>query len=158
VCTGNVCRSPMAEGLARQLLRGRNDIQVASAGVGAMPDAPPSPYAVEAMADVGIDIAHYLSQPISPELIDKSAFIFGMTRSHVESLQLLFPWAAEKTFLLREFDDSIHPFEKDIPDPIGGPREMYVRVRDQIKEALQKVLPFVDQTSSGISMTNPQQL
>src|ERR1051326_5817686 len=148
----------MAEGLARHLLKGRNDIQVVSAGVGAIPDAPPSPYAVDAMADIGIDISHHLSQPISPELIERSDFIFGMTRSHVESLQLLFPGAAEKAFLMREFDDSVDPMYKDIPDPIGHSREMYAHVRNQIQEALKSVLAFVDQTTTGIAMTSPQQL
>jgi RpiB/LacA/LacB family sugar-phosphate isomerase len=158
VCTGNVCRSPMAEGLARHLLRGRNDIQVLSAGVGAIDGSPPSPYAVDAMADLGIDIAQLRSQAVTAELIEKCDFIFGMTRSHIESLQLLFPAAAEKTFLLREFDDAVDDFDKDIPDPIGFPREMYVRVRDQIQESLANVIDFVDQTSKEMSMTNPQQL
>jgi RpiB/LacA/LacB family sugar-phosphate isomerase len=158
VCTGNVCRSPMAEGLARHLLRGRNDIQVLSAGVGAIEGSPPSPYAVDAMADLGIDIAQLLSQPVTADLIEKCDFVFGMTRSHVESLQLLFPSASEKTFLLREFDDSVDEFDKDIPDPIGFPREMYLKVRDEIQAALPIVIEFVDQTSKEMSMTNPQQL
>ena len=158
VCTGNICRSPMAEGLARHLLRMRNDIRMMSAGVGAMEGSPPSPYAVDAMAEEGVDISHYVSQPITPELVESADFIFGMTRSHVESLQLLFPAAAEKIFLLREFDDSVGPDDKDVFDPIGHPREMYLRVRDQIKETLRSVIAFVDQTSKEIAMTNPQQL
>ena len=158
VCTGNVCRSPMAEGLARHLLRERNDIQVLSAGVGAMLDAPPSPYAVDAMAELGIDIAHYRSQPVVTDLVDNADFVFGMTRGHVESLQLLFPAAAEKTFLLREFDDTADEYDKDIPDPIGHSREMYTHVRDQIQQSLKSVIAFVDQTRKEMSMTNTQSL
>lgn len=150
----------MAEGLARAYLRklGRNDVQIASAGVGAMPDASPSEFAVDAVAEEGIDIAHYRSQPVTEDLLERADFIFGMTRSHVDSLELLFPQAAEKTFLLREFDDSVGPFEKDIIDPIGMSREMYSRVRDQIKAALPSVFRFVDQTTSEAAMTHSTEL
>ncbi len=52
VCTGNICRSPMAQGLFADLVRGRRDIEVGSAGIGAVGGQPPSPYAVEVMAEL----------------------------------------------------------------------------------------------------------
>ncbi|HZV36291.1 MAG TPA: low molecular weight phosphotyrosine protein phosphatase, partial [Verrucomicrobiae bacterium] len=57
VCTGNVCRSPMAEGIFRHAMKGRRDIQVLSAGIGAMDGQPASPYAVQAVRELGIDIS-----------------------------------------------------------------------------------------------------
>jgi glycine hydroxymethyltransferase len=57
ICTGNVCRSPMAEGLFRQAVHGRGDYRVLSAGLGAMEGQPPSPFAVQAVKELGIDIS-----------------------------------------------------------------------------------------------------
>src|SRR6267378_7284019 len=124
VCTGNVCRSPMAEGIFRQAVRGRGDYRVLSAGLGAVDGQPPSPYAVQAVRELGIDISSQRSRMLSPELVHHADFIFGMTHSHIDTVMLLYPHAAEKTFLLREFDETLDLFEKDISDPIGGSYEI----------------------------------
>ena len=68
-----------------------------------------------------------------------------MTHSHVDTVFLLYPQAAEKTFLLREFDDTLDIFEKDISDPIGGSYEVYLNCRDQIEQGIQTLLRFIDQ-------------
>jgi protein-tyrosine-phosphatase len=57
---------------------------------------------------------------LTAEMVRQADYILGMTHSHVDTVMLLYPHAAEKTFLLREFDDTLDPFEKDISDPIGG--------------------------------------
>src|SRR5260370_25625284 len=120
VCTGNVCRSPMAEGLFRQAVQGRNDYRVLSAGLGAMEGQPPSPHAVQAVKELGIDISTQRSRMLTPDLGSQADYIFGMTHSHIDTVMMLFSVAAEKTFLLREFDETLDHFEKDIIDPIGG--------------------------------------
>ena len=147
VCTGNICRSPMAEGLFRHNVRGRSSFEVYSAGVGAMDGQPPSDYAVRALAELGIDISHQRSNSLSAELVSKADYIFGMTHSHVDDITLLYPQAAEKTFLLREFDETLDFFEKDISDPIGGSYEVYANCRDQIEQGIASMLNFLDQTS-----------
>jgi len=147
VCTGNVCRSPMAEGLTRRALDGRPGFQVRSAGVGAMDGQPPSANAIRVMKELGIDIAPLRSQLLTAELVREATMIFGMTRGHVDAILLLYPQAAEKTFLLREFDDTLEPFEKDIADPIGGSYEVYRNCRDQIEQGIASLLKFVDQAS-----------
>jgi glycine hydroxymethyltransferase len=149
VCTGNVCRSPMAEGLLRRAIAGRNGLRVLSAGVGAQEGQPPSTHAVGVMRELGIDIASTQSRMLSAELVDEAAYIFGMTRGHVDSITLLYPHAAEKTFLVREFDETLEPFEKDIPDPIGGSYEMYRQCRDQIEQSIPSLMAFIDQTSDS---------
>ena len=65
VCTGNVCRSPMAEGIFRQATRGRGDYRVMSAGLGACDGQPPSPYAVQAVKELGIDISGLRSRMLT---------------------------------------------------------------------------------------------
>src|SRR6202140_1174583 len=145
VCTGNVCRSPMAEGIFRHVMKGRRDVQVLSAGIGAMEGQPPSPYAVQAVRELGIDIAKQRSRMLTAELVQEADYIFGMTHSHVDTIFLLYPQAAEKTFLLREFDETLDIFEKDISDPIGGSYEVYLNCRDQIEQGIASLLRFIQQ-------------
>ena len=148
VCTGNVCRSPMAEGLFRHATRGRADCRAISAGVGALEGQPPSPHAVRALKELGIDISQQRSRMLTPDLVEQADYIFGMTHSHVDSVNLLFPQAAEKTFLLREFDETLDEFEKDISDPIGGSYETYAYCRDQIEQGIFSMLNFIEQTAA----------
>lgn len=129
------------------MVQGRDDVRVASAGVSAMRGQPPSYGAVEAMSDAGIDISNYRSQPISEALVERATHIFAMTRGHLETIQMLFPNAAEKAFLVREFDES-STGSPDVPDPIGQSLEMYRRCRDAIQRALPSVLQFVDHSDS----------
>ena len=143
VCTGNVCRSPMAEGIFRQATQGRGAYQVLSAGLGAPEGQPPSPYAVQAVKELGIDISGLRSRMLTPELVQQADYIFGMTHSHVDTVTLLHPQAAEKTFLLREFDETLDLFEKDISDPIGGSYDVYVTCRDQIEQGIVSLLRFI---------------
>src|SRR5881396_980473 len=95
VCTGNICRSPMAEGLFRQAVKGRGDFQVVSAGVGAVEGLPASEHAVRALRDLGIDIFQHRSRMLTNELVERADYIFGMTHSHVDAIMLLYPQAAE---------------------------------------------------------------
>jgi glycine hydroxymethyltransferase len=140
VCTGNVCRSPMAEGLFRRLLSGRNDIRVESAGMSAGRGMPASHHAIQALSVDGVDLASFRSQPVSEDLVRAATHIFVMTRDHKRMIELLFPEACEKTYLLREFE----PGAPDVPDPIGLGRETYDRCRDTLKKALPNILRFIE--------------
>jgi RpiB/LacA/LacB family sugar-phosphate isomerase len=144
VCTGNVCRSPMAEGIFRQAVQSRGDYRVFSAGLGAMEGQPPSHYAVQAVRELRIDIAAQRSRMLTPELVQQADYIFGMTHSHIDTVMLLYPHAAEKTFLLREFDDTLDFFEKDISDPIGGSYDVYLDCRDQIEQGIASIIRFLE--------------
>ena len=145
LCTGNVCRSPMAEGLFRHAVEGRGEFRVLSAGLGAMDGQPPTHFSVQAMREIGIDIAHQRSHALTAEMVRQADYIFGMTHSHVDTVALLYPQQAEKTFLLREFDESLDAYEKDIPDPIGGPYEVYVECRNQIELGIATLVKFMEQ-------------
>src|ERR1043165_1681331 len=149
VCTGNICRSPMAEGLFRHAVKGRNDFRVLSAGVGAVDGLPPSEHATRALRELGIDISQQRSRMLTADLVQQADYIFGMTHSHVDAITMLYPQAAEKTFLLREFDDTLDAYENDISDPIGGSFEVYRNCRDQIEQGIASMLNFVDQTLTG---------
>src|SRR5436190_22111147 len=154
VCTGNICRSPMAEGLFRHVTRGRNNFRVVSAGVGAVEGLPPSDHAVRALKELGIDISKQRSRMLTAELVHEADYIFGMTHSHVDAITMLYPQAAEKTFLLREFDETLDSYENDISDPIGGSFEVYCACRDQIEQGIASMLKFIEQTS-GLQPERP---
>ncbi len=139
----------MAEGLFRNAVKGRGDFRVISAGVGAVDGLPPSGYATEALKELGIDISKQRSRMLTAELVQQADFIFGMTHSHVDAITLLYPQAAEKTFLLREFDETLDSYENDIGDPIGGSYEVYLNCRDQIEQGIASMLKFIDQTSTS---------
>jgi glycine hydroxymethyltransferase len=146
VCTGNICRSPIAEGLFRRMLGNRKDIEVASAGVHAVRGQPPSLYATQVCEDGGVDISQLRSQPLTAALVDRATHIFAMTGAHLETIHMLFPNGAEKSFLLREFEEPDATVWRDVPDPIGLGREVYERCAHTIKNALPSVLAFVEQS------------
>jgi RpiB/LacA/LacB family sugar-phosphate isomerase len=149
VCTGNVCRSPMAVGLFHRATRGWGDYRGLSAGLGAVDGQPPSPFAVKAMAELGIDISACRSCALTAEMVCEADYVFGMTHGHVDTIVALYPQATEKTFVLREFDETLNTFEKDIQDPIGGSYEVYQNCRDQIEHGIESMLKFLDQTGAA---------
>src|SRR4029077_16010757 len=115
----------MAEGMFWRPIGNRKDIEIASAGVHAVRGQPPSLYAVQVCAEEGTDISSLRSQPLTLALVDRATHIFAMTGAHVETIQTLFPQTAEKTFLLREFEEPGTTVWRDVPDPIGLGREVY---------------------------------
>lgn len=96
VCTGNTCRSPMAEALARRALADHPDWKVLSAGIGAINGQPPSSYSVDALHQIGVPLSGHTSKMLTGRLIRDADYIFGLTRSHVEGIALLYPEASEK--------------------------------------------------------------
>ena len=140
ICTGNVCRSPMAEGLLRHMAGDR--VAVASAGLGAGHGQPPSVHAIEVLKKEGIDISDIRSQPVSPDLLRRADYVFTMTRDHLDMLLLLFPEMAPKTRLLR-FDEAAKGGRMDVTDPIWGTRDTYEHCKDDIKRAMPHIIKLI---------------
>lgn len=148
ICTGNVCRSPMAEGILRHVLNGRSDIRILSAGVGAGNGQPPSTHSLNALNEWGIDITDQRSQLLTADLVAQADLILGMTQGHVESILMMFPEASGRVHRLRDFDPTLDIFERDICDPIGGSFEIYQACRDQIKSGIEAMLTALESNSS----------
>ena len=142
----------MAEGLFRHAVKGQKGIEVSSAGVGTIHGQPPSQHSVEVLRPWGIDISKIRSQPLSDELVEKATHIFAMTRGHLETIQMLYPEAADKAFLLCEHEPTLQR-TPEVPDPIGLGIDAYFQCRDTIKKALPSVVQFVDQSAP---MTSPE--
>lgn len=102
VCTGNVCRSPMAEHLLRRALRERGvDDGVSSAGL--LPDGmPAAPEVIEILQGRGLDASSHRSRTVTPEILDASDLVVGMAREHVRELALMAPAVLPRSFTLKE--------------------------------------------------------
>ncbi len=93
---------------------------------------------------------------LTADLVEQADYIFGMTHSHIDTVKLLYPQAAEKTFLLREFDETLDSFEKDISDPIGGSYEVYLNCRDQIEQGIASLLDFIERREPAAARGSAQ--
>ena len=133
----------MAEGLFRQLVKNRTDLEASSAGVMAAYGQPQSEYSAEILKQRGAELPGFASQPLTQELVDRASYIFAMTRGHLRTINDYFPGAAEKSFLLREFDKSVDGADKDVPDPIGRSFDSYLDCADAIQSALPPILEFI---------------
>ena len=126
VCTGNVCRSPMAERLLRHALSAEPEplrsIKVVSAGVSAFPGDPASGHAIAAMRKVNIDLGDHRSRSLSDPLMDISDLILTMTTGHVDMINMQYPEHDKTIHLFREW---IPSGSKEVPDPVGGPLDLF---------------------------------
>lgn len=142
VCTGNTCRSPMAEGLLRALLPADSGWEVCSAGICAGDGFPVSRNSVDALREKEIDISNHLSQNLSPELIEQADLLVTMTRQHRVAILSFSPESADKVFLLKSFGIA-QSAAADIADPVGEGLDVYRRVRDEIDAALPDLILYL---------------
>jgi L-threonylcarbamoyladenylate synthase len=140
VCTGNTCRSPMAEGIFRHYLAQKLNCKVdelelmgykvSSAGIIGSSGFPASDEAIAACADQGIDIKNHRNRGLSKELIEESDFIFAMERIHLSRIIALEPKAGQRCLLLAA--------NKEIPDPIGQSKRIYDNCVKLISKAVEE--------------------
>ena len=133
----------MAEGLWRHLTKNNPEFTAISVGVSAVQGQRASQHAVDVLRDVGVDISRHRSQPVSTETVRSADIILAMTSGHAEALAYLYPEAAKKTFLVREFDPSAREDDLDVMDPIGMGRSTYSNCRDTLCAALPGLAAFL---------------
>jgi glycine hydroxymethyltransferase len=144
VCTGNMCRSPMAEGFLKKELSREDGYEIISAGISAISGMAPTAEAVQAMREENIDISLYQSKPLSNELVKQADIILVMSGMHKDFIIKTMPDSESKVFLLNGFSGLCEELSS-IPDPVGQPLEVYRKVRDQIKMASKAVLNKIKQ-------------
>lgn len=127
VCTGNVCRSPMAEGFIKTLVEreGLDHVEVSSAGTHAPEGCTPSTFAVESAAELGVDIRGYHATYLEGRHVEEANLVLVMEKNHLEHVRRKWPKeSAGKIRLFRTWHP-VSPSEEDITDPIGASREFY---------------------------------
>ncbi len=142
VCTANICRSPMAEGLLRHALAGQPEplrsLDIVSAGVAARGGERVSENSVLALKKVGIDIVHHVSRPLTQQMLDEAVAVLCMTESHRAMIRHQASPVPKNLFLFREFMPQLG--NKEIPDPYGGPLRVYEASRDEMVEAIPSLI------------------
>ncbi len=132
VCTGNTCRSPMGEAIARGLLARRGEsgegFRVISAGVSAAPGSPAAAEAVEAVRELGFDLGEHRSTPLTPELIAGAEIVYCMTPAHARAARALAPASESKIVPLDP--------EGDVPDPIGMGMDVYRQIAERLMDLI----------------------
>lgn len=139
VCTGNTCRSPMAEALARAAIRDRGwgEVEVGSAGVAALGGSPASAEVPEVLEEAGIDLGDHQARELTPELVEWADAIFVMGPSHQAAVAAL--GGENKVAVITEYlpdDEAGRP----VVDPIGGGLQIYRETRDQLRRAIEALL------------------
>lgn len=146
VCTGNTCRSPLAEVLFRDLVKDRADFKVGSAGVGAFSGQPASRYSAALAGEKGLDLSRHQSRAVTVDLVESATHIVAMSRSHVAAILSDYPEADDKIYLISEFaaDDRLRG--RDLADPFGGDLAEYRHTLEQLEKMLPSVLAYIEQT------------
>src|ERR671930_2177821 len=136
VCTGNICRSPMALGFLRQHLeeRGAAGITIESAGVHSWDDSPATPEAIRALQERGIDISSHLARRLTRSAIEESDLVLAMASEHRDAVQRMAPLAADRAFTLKELVHLVDESE-DIRAAAGAARDPEGRLPEEVEGA-----------------------
>ncbi|MGH7459167.1 MAG: low molecular weight protein arginine phosphatase [Longimicrobiaceae bacterium] len=148
VCTGNTCRSPLAEQIARREVerRGWANVEVGSAGAAAAEGTPASPEAARIAARNGLSLESHRSRPLTPELAAWADLVLGMGPSHVYAAA---EWvAAEKVAMLGDFAEGEQGRGEPVPDPFGGDESGYLEAYDtlsrMVSASLDRLAPILN--------------
>lgn len=136
VCTGNTCRSPMAEGILREIAREKGlDIEVNSKGLAVFQNSGPAENSIKVMEEIGIDIKNHISKMLDKETVKNFDLILTMSRSHRDMIKI--DSNNKDVWTLKEY---VHGEDLDVEDPFGGNIEIYRRTRDEIVLLIEEMI------------------
>lgn len=147
ICTANICRSPVVEELLRARLaeQGLEDWRVSSAGTLALPGFAAAEHSTGVMAERGFDLRGHRSQRAEEPQLAAADLVLCMDWGHKEALQIEYPHHRGKIYLLTEMVGELY----EVVDPIGGPREGYERMVDEVTMLIGEGLPRIIEISRG---------
>ncbi len=155
VCSGNTCRSPMAEGFMNHFLEGAEASgtwRALSSGIMTVDGLPANEMAIRVMAEHGIDISRHRSSLAGSWEPPAGTLFFGMAREHVSALRTIFP--SRKDYI-RLLGDAARPFYDgpvvEVPDPFGSRIESYREISGLLKEMILALMRHLDSPSSSLS-------
>lgn len=146
VCTGNICRTPMAEYLLKNLVREERFhdlIKVESAGVGALDGYSAAEFTIEVCRSYGIDPTPHRARSINPGLIKESDLILCMGLEHQVMLQKIFPQFKDKIYLIKNFAGSNSNQNPTIEDPYGTEKKNYEKAFHEIRNEVYRIWPEI---------------
>ena len=144
VCTANICRSPMAEGLLNHHWKdqGHTDLTVSSMGIQMIDNQPASEHAVTVCAENGVDISSHRSRALHPKELQKANLILTMEPFQRRHLQLLAPSIKDKVFLLAKWPEENRK-RGVITDPIGRSLRVYRKIFKVIDGHVERIIPHL---------------
>jgi protein-tyrosine-phosphatase len=150
VCTGNICRSPMAEGIMKDLLMDEAanhriiPVEIVSAGIQALEGQPASRFSKEVAAEHGINLNFHKSKPLSLEIAKNADLVLTMEKFQTDYIISHFP-EVELVYELKNYPDNLLTSLSlsDIPDPIGRSIEVYRAVFDELKHELDRISKII---------------
>ena len=157
VCTGNICRSPMAEGLLRHKLPEnlKERVLIASAGTDALHGNLATDFAIMVMQEYGVDLFSHRARLLSRQMVVDADLILAMEQYHLKIIKSLKRKAISKSFLMRAFDGSRTSSDRfqtknsrasyDVPDPIGGDLNLYRESAQLIHDCLAGVYTYLEE-------------
>ncbi|MFC4993834.1 low molecular weight protein arginine phosphatase [Rubritalea tangerina] len=150
ICTGNTCRSPMAEGIFRKAIKDHEGLlSIGSAGVAAYDGDRISPESADELESRGASLNDFRSRSVTEEMLEQATHVFAMTAAHLHMLTQAFPGYAEKCYLVCDFIEINGKAGIDVPDPIGMGKRAYQQVGEVFEYAIPALIAYIENEDAG---------
>jgi len=147
LCTGNTCRSPLAERILKKMLQEKNisQVEVKSAGIETWDGMPASLFTIQVAKDRGINLFSHRSEKLTEEFLKEATLVLALAPEHYQYVKDNFRKYISKVFLLKAFPQQrTKGKELTVPDPIGGTLREYNEVFFEIEEEIKRVFPYIE--------------
>jgi L-threonylcarbamoyladenylate synthase len=146
ICSGNICRSPMAQGIFKQIIsrtKYRTYVTINSAGTFPLEPTPVDLNTLEIAQKQDIDLHAHISRPVTVDIIQEANLVVCLARDHYEYLIKKYPTQRDKIILLKQWYLHRKLVNPSVADPIGQPLEVHAEIFKEIQAELKRILPFV---------------